>query len=294
MQLRFDQLRKQFGDTTAFEIGTLVIESGELFTFAGPAGAGKSTLLNVIAGLESPSSGRLIAGERVLNDVAAVDRDVAVITPSDLLNPGTSAFALFDEPLRDLEPSRHASMIEELRRVHAELGTTFIYATSDQAEALWLSDRIAVLDHGTIDQVGTPTALLERPRTIRVAGFFGDPPMNVVPGILEKDGVAVEIGPRAVQLNGMIEETYARDVFLGVRPEHVRLERKPDTGWRGTVTTVEARHGHTTIGVRVDGGNFVAREEGESPYETGDRVAVSMASRQLHVFDERGVRLEVV
>lgn len=293
MQLRFDCLTKTFGDVTALDIRALVIESGEFFTFTGPPKSGKSTALKVIAGLEAPSSGTLTAGGRVLNDVDPADRGVVFVSSDTGLDLGPHQCAVCDQPASGLDPARPLSMIEELKRLAALSGTTCIYATDDQAEALRLSDRIAVLKGGVVQQVGTPADVFERPANIVVAAYFGSPSMNVVPGILEKDGVAVEIGPRALQLNGVVAEDYARDVFLGVRPEHVRLQPDPSTGWRGRVTRVESIGTHTRIDVRVDGGDFIAREDGESRYQPGDQISITMAPAHLHVFDARGGRLEV-
>ena len=293
MQLRFDHLAKTFGEVTAFDIPTLTIESGEFFTFAGPPSSGKSTVLRVIAGLEAPSAGTLAGGDRVLNDIGPGDRGVVLVPSDDRLDPGPHPVALFDQPTAGADASQRASIIEELKRLHARLGTTFVYATADEGEALALSDRIAVLKDGVVQQVGTPEDVFERPENIVVAGFFGDPPMNVVPGILEKDGVAVEIGPRALQLNGVIAEEYVRDIFLGVRPEHVRLQREPMAGWRGRVTRVDSGDDRTVVEVHVDGGDFVAREDGESRYKVGDQVTIAMAPKHLYVFDAPGDRLAV-
>jgi multiple sugar transport system ATP-binding protein len=287
MQLRFDRLSKKFGNITAFDIPTLTIESGEFLTFAGAVNSGKSTVLKVIAGLEVPSSGTLTAGNLVLNDVASGDRGI-VLVASDRLDPSPHSVALFDEPTLRVDTSQRASIIEELKRLHRQLGTTFICATADESEALALSDRIVMLQDGVVQQIGTPADVFERPANIVVAGFFGNPPMNVVPGILEKDGFAVEIGPRVLQLNGVITENYVRDVFLGVRPEYVRLRPASTPGWSGRVTRVESSNGRSVLEVHVDGGDFVAREDGESRYEVGD-----WASNNLHVFDAIGDRLVV-
>ncbi len=293
MQLRFEHLTKTFGDITAFDIPTLTIESGEIFTFAGPPNSGKSTLLKVITGVEAPSSGTLTLGDRVITDLDPGARAIVTVTPEGQLDPSTHAVALLDGPPSQIEPSLRASSVEELKRLHARLGMTFICSTAEESEALALSDRIAVLKDGTVYQVGTPEDVFERPANIVVARFFGNPPMNVMPGILEKDGVAVEIGPRALQLNGVVTEEYARDVFLGVRPEHVRLKRDPTAGWRGRVTRVESSHTRTVIEVHVDGGDLVAREDQESMYRVGDQVTVTMAPKYLHVFDAPGDRLVV-
>ena len=294
MGLRLDDLIKRFGDVTAFEVRALVIESGEFFSVVGPAGSGKSSLLNVIAGRETASQGTVTAGEQVLTDLAPADRGVALVPATSTLDPGTQPFSLFDDPLARLEGSVRASTRDELKRVHGRLGTTFVYATDNQEDALILSDRIVVLKDGKVQQVGTPTAVLTHPANTFVASFFGSPPMNLVPGILEKDGVAVEIGPRSIQLNGVVEEEFARDVFLGVRPEHVRVRPGVSDGWRGTVTAVDSGGAQTTITVKVDMGVFVACRDEAYEFEVGDPVLMTLPVQHLHVFDDRGGRLDVV
>ena len=297
MRLVFEDLCQRYGGATVLDIPSLVIEAGEFFTFSGSQGCGKSTALKLIAGLEVPSVGSLMAGGRACADLQLRDREIVVIDQIDqidVLDPGTHKVVVLDEPLSGLDESQRALMGEKLRRTQAGSGTTVVYATSDSREALRLSDRLAILDGGRLRQVGTPRDLLDDPRHTAVAGFLGDPPMNIVPGILEKDGVAVEIGPRAVPLNGTIAETYARDVFLGVRPEHVRLRPDPASGWRGTVIRVESRRERTTVEVQVDGGRLVAREDTRRPYQIGDRVAVAIEPLHLYVFDDRGDRLDVV
>lgn len=294
MQLRFDRLRTQFGETMALDIPALVVETGEFFTFAGPPGSGKSTALNVIVGEVSPSAGRLMAGGRALEALPLGDRGIVRVERGDVLAPGDHAIAVFDEPLAGLDTDQQTVIVDELTRLHARLRTTFVCATCDQTAAMRLPGRMAILYAGSIQQIGTPLELIERPRNTFVASYVGDPPMNVVPGILEKDGVAVEIGPRVLQLNGVVTETFVRDVFLGVRPEHVEVRRNPAGGWQGTVSHVEFRGGGTIVEVRVDGGCFVAFDPGKLGCRPGERVAVQMAAKHLHVFDERGDRLEVV
>ena len=294
MQLRFEQLRTQFGETTALDIPALVVEAGEFFTFAGPPGSGKSTALNLIAGDVSPSEGRLIVGGSAPDATSPGDRGVVRLEGGDVLAPGDHTIAVFDEPFAGLDTDHQAMLVEELTRLHARLKTTFVCATRDQAVALRLPGRMAVLRTGSIQQVGTPSDLIERPRNTFVASYMGDPPMNVVPGILEKDGVAVEIGSRALQLNGVVRETFFRDVFLGVRPEHIQVRRNPTGGWQGTVSHVESRGGRTIVEIRLDVGSFVACGPGAVGCQTGERVAVQVDAKHLCVFDERGDRLEVV
>ncbi len=352
MELRLEQLTKTFNDKCAVNIQSLVIPSGEFFTFIGPNGCGKSTLLDLIAGLEMPTTGTLWAGGQRLNDLTPRDRDVAFVFHNDALCQSGTVFEniafplemakvsrekitkqvgetaallnltpllswkhsqlsddqrqlvelgrvivqkprvfLFDEPFVNLDAPLRASMRRELKRLHGYLGTIFIYCTSDQEEALSLSDRIAVLLDGQVQQCATPTMTYEKPATSFVASYFGDPPINLVPAILEKDGVAVEIGNRTIQLNGAIDETYVRDVTVGIRPEHVRVLPGTETGWRAIVTFVESRGAISTVEVTTEGQHFVTIAEDPSRYQVGDAVVLRILSRHLHVFDVKGVRL---
>ena len=294
MQLRFDHVTKQFGDATAIDIPSLTIQPGEFFSFVGRAGAGKSTALRLIAGVEAPTAGTLALGDRVLDSTDGGSADVRIVPSDAILRPGEQPFSLFDDPLAGLEGSERVESREKLKGLHAQLGTTFVYATDDQEEALALSDRIAVLHEGRLHQVGTPSAVFDEPRTTAVASFFGSPPMNVVAGILEKDSVAVEIGPRLVQLPGVVEQTYARDVFLGIRPEHVKLKAGSTHGWKATVSSVTPIENGTAIEVTVDMGAFVAREDRTVARKVGDTVLLTLPRKYLHLFDDRGVRLDIV
>ena len=294
MQFRFDHVTKQFGDATALDIPSLTIQPGEFFSFVGRAGAGKSTALRLIAGVEAPTAGTLALGDRVLDSADGVSADVRIVPTDAILRPGEQPFSLFDDPLAGLEGTERVESREKLKGLHGQLGTTFVYATDDQEEALALSDRIAVLHEGRLHQVGTPSAVFDEPRTTAVASFFGSPPMNVVAGILEKDSVAVEIGPRLVQLPGVVEQTYARDVFLGIRPEHVKLKAGSTHGWKATVSSVTPIENGTAIEVTVDMGAFVAREEGKVAHKVGDTVFLTLPRKHLHLFDDRGVRLDIV
>lgn len=294
MQIRFDHVLKQFGDVKALDIPALTIQPGEFFSFVGRAGAGKSTALRLIAAVEAPTEGKLALGNRVLNVSDGVSPDIRIVPAESILRPGNQLYSLFDEPFIELEYPERVHGRQQLKSLHEKLGTTFVYATDNQEDALAVSDRIAVLDEGELHQVGTPDAVFDEPRTTSVASFFGSPPMNIVPGILEKDSVAVEIGPRLVQLPGVVKQTYARDVFLGIRPEHVILRTGATHGWKAVVSAVQQVEDVTTIKVTVDMGLFVAREERNLQHKVGDIVHLNLPSRDLHLFDDRGVRLDIV
>ena len=295
MELRFDHVVKRFDGKTAVDIPSLAICPGEFFSFVGPRGAGKSTALNLVAGLEMPTEGALWAGERSLANVAdGGERGVVVVTADTLPERSGSPFVVCDEPMSGLGPDQRREALDRLSRLHANPETAIVYATDDQEEALAISDRIAVLHNGQVQQIGSPAAVVDHPLNTFVAQYFGTPPMNVVAGILQKDGVAVEIGPRSIQLTGMVAQTFARDVFLGIRPEYVRLRDQGVTGWKARVSAVDAVDEGAAVEVTVDMGVFVALHRGEVPYQLGQEVSLALPPKHLHVFDERGGRLDVV
>ena len=201
---------------------------------------------------------------------------------------------LFDAPLSNLDAPLRASMRKELTQLHAQLGTTFIYVTHDQNDALSLSDQIAVLREGRVLQVATPTRIYDHPINTFVGAFFGSPAMNVVPGILEKDGSAIQIGNRNFPLDGAIEEEFVRDILIGIRPEHVQLRQDQTTGWPGTVILSEVHGNMIHVEVELDDARLVALVPGDCPFRPGDGVAVRISAPHLHVFDDRGDRLTLV
>jgi spermidine/putrescine ABC transporter ATP-binding subunit len=164
---------------------------------------------------------------------------------------------LLDEPLAALDLKIRLEMEVELRRVHRETGATFVYVTHDQREALALSDRIAVLDEGRIEQVGTPDEIYRRPSSPFTARFVGD--ANVIPvEITAVDGnrARIEIGGRRLVV-ASAAETHIGDAWLVVRPEAVRvttaLTAGDGNGLRGTVRDVAFRGSALTYRVQVDG-----------------------------------------
>jgi multiple sugar transport system ATP-binding protein len=134
---------------------------------------------------------------------------------------------LFDEPLSNLDAQLRDEMRSEIKRLHQELGTTMIYVTHDQIEAMTLADRIVLLKDGLIEQVGSPLDLYERPATRFVAGFLGSPKMNFIPGELVRDGANAAVrfpDGSAVTLpaagRGIDAGAGGRKVVFGIRPQH--------------------------------------------------------------------------
>ncbi|HLO94491.1 MAG TPA: sn-glycerol-3-phosphate ABC transporter ATP-binding protein UgpC, partial [Burkholderiaceae bacterium] len=147
------------------------------------------------------------------------------------------AVFLFDEPLSNLDASLRVQMRIELSRLHQELGTTMIYVTHDQVEAMTLGDRIAVFNGGRIEQVGAPLALFEQPESLFVAGFLGTPRMNLLPvSCTEAPG-----GGGLLALGGgslAVPRCSPGPLTLGVRAEHIELT-SPEAGIRGRIELVE-------------------------------------------------------
>jgi multiple sugar transport system ATP-binding protein len=131
---------------------------------------------------------------------------------------------LMDEPLSNLDAKLRVQMRTQVARIQHQLGTTMVYVTHDQTEAMTLGDRVAVMRAGLIQQVDTPANLYDKPQNLFVAGFIGSPSMNFLPGRLEGDVVKTPIGdlPLPAQLRSGLERGQggARDVIVGVRPEH--------------------------------------------------------------------------
>ena len=196
------------------------------------------------------------------------------------------ALFLLDEPLSNLDAKLRIETRVELKRLQRALNVTAVYVTHDQEEALSLSDRLAVFMDGRIVQVGTPEEVFSRPATVEVAGFLGNPPMNLLPARLD-DGYAMIEG---VSLHLPELAVFGkREVMLGVRPSAVRLGTH---GLPGTVTMCEALGEDFFVDLSV--GERLVRAKldgGERPAERS-QVQVALDGRALHVFDRQsGARL---
>jgi ABC-type sugar transport system ATPase subunit len=243
-RIKLENLVKKFGEQVTAVAGVnLDIDDGEFMIFVGPSGCGKTTTLNMISGLEQPTSGRVIIGDRVVNDVDPGERGLGMVFQNLALFPHLTVFEniafglrvhrlpdaevrrrvtqaaatfrighlltkkpgqcsggeaqrvalarttitnpevlLLDEPLSSLDAKLRVEMRTELKRLHEQLRSTFVYVTHDQAEAMTMADRIMVMRAGHIQQLGTPLEIYRRPANLFVASFFGMPAMNIIPG----------------------------------------------------------------------------------------------------------------
>jgi ABC-type sugar transport system ATPase subunit len=211
--------------------------------------------------------------ERRPGQLSGGQRQRVAIGRAIVRNP--TAF-LLDEPLSNLDAELRVSMRAELAALHARLGTTMIYVTHDQVEAMTLADRIVVLRAGRIEQADTPLALFNRPANRFVAGFIGAPSMNFLP---------------AAALHA---DHPAAAVTAGIRPQHLRLARGGEAAaLSAEVRLVEALGTETVVhGVMPSAERLLAVLPGQARLAPGDRIGLGCDLEDLHFFDAEGVRAE--
>jgi multiple sugar transport system ATP-binding protein len=363
--VRYQGVSKHFGDVQAVREFSLDIPEGEFLVLVGPSGCGKSTLLRMTAGLEDITDGTLEIGGRVVNDVDAAERDVAMVFQSYALYPhrtvrGNLAYALrlrrmpkteiaqrveavaemldihelldrrpgqlsggqaqrvalgraiirqpnvflMDEPLSNLDAKLRVQMRAELIRLHREVGTTTVFVTHDQVEAMTMGHRVVILDHGVLQQVGSPRDVYERPANLFVAGFLGAPPMNLVEASLGSDGdglvargdsISAPVrGPVASAVRSMEPR---RTVALGVRPEELEVSTTGDAGdgvvVRGLVDVVELLGGESYLHVTTGTQRVIAKVPGAMQFDAGAGVTLRAKPEAAHFFDlDTGLRLD--
>jgi multiple sugar transport system ATP-binding protein len=197
---------------------------------------------------------------------------------------------MMDEPLGALDAEFRELMCNELRALHDRLHATTIYVTHDQLEAMAMADKIAVMNHGVIEQLGTPQEVYDRPASMFVADFIGSPPMNFL-----SFAQALSSGSRTARLNGVAvevpeirEDLAERPLTLGVRPEAVRLVG--EGGVRGQVFGSEYLGTTQIVTVNTDHGRVKARIGSEQRVPDGDVVGLAFRPEKLSIFDQESGR----
>ncbi|HWC25599.1 MAG TPA: sn-glycerol-3-phosphate ABC transporter ATP-binding protein UgpC, partial [Solirubrobacteraceae bacterium] len=326
---------------------SLEIDDGEFVILVGPSGSGKSTALRMIAGLEDISEGELRIGDKVVNNLAPRDRDIAMVFQSYALYPHMTvrdnmgfalklarvdkveidrkveeaakvldltphldrrpanlsggqrqrvamgraivrdpAVFLMDEPLSNLDAKLRVQTRTELARLQQRLGTTTVYVTHDQTEALTLGDRVAVMRTGVLQQVDTPMELYTNPRNLFVAGFIGSPAMNFMPATVE-DGT-LQLPMAAVRLPQDVLDRVGRidgkPLIAGVRPEDfedaalVGDEEGHGVKFRATIDVVEwlgaEFHAHFSVGSEASIQSAELRELAEDSGDGAERGGI--------------------
>ena len=361
--------KKYPGGVVAVSDVNLEIRDKEFIVLVGPSGCGKSTTLRMIAGLEEISEGELYIGDRLVNDIAPKDRDIAMVFQNYALYPHMTVFDnmafglklrkvpkdeierkvneaakildlshlldrkpkamsggqrqrvalgraivrspkvfLLDEPLSNLDAKLRAQMRTEIAKIHKKLGTTFIYVTHDQTEAMTMGDRIVCMKDGFVQQVDTPQNLYENPVNKFVAGFLGSPQMNFIDAILKEEygqfvvefgssdtknsrGVKYQIIVPESKVNDELGNYVGKDVILGVRPESIHDEEmylsNATTGVIDAyVEITELMGAEIYLYLTVGETSLIARVNSRSTSRAGDDIKVALDVSRLHIFDK--------
>ena len=200
---------------------------------------------------------------------------------------------LFDEPLSNLDAKLRAELRRELKQLHHELGATMIYVTHDQAEAMTLATRVAVMRGGRIQQIGSPGEVYGKPANMFAAGFMGSPSMNFVAGRLgavDDGGVMFDAGAWRVRLPHAVfagRPAMNADAVLGLRPEHVALRPAGDDAVNATVTLVEPMGSHLIVWLDAQGHRIAASMPAADEPSVGNVVGLDLDLARACVFDPR-------
>ena len=192
---------------------------------------------------------------------------------------------LFDEPLSNLDAKLRVQMRSEIRELHQRLSTTTIYVTHDQIEAMTMADRIVVMRDGHIAQVGAPLELYDRPANVFVAGFIGSPAMNLLPGVVRKDGgaPAVVVDGASLPLPDRPGLNEGRKVVFGIRPEH--LDLTDAGGMPARVVVVEPTGSETHVVLRIGERDLTAVFRERHAFAPGQQVHLTPQPGLIHIFD---------
>ncbi len=354
----YRNVTKRWGDIEAVKDLNIEIPDGEFLVFVGPSGCGKSTSLRMLAGLEEITEGEILIGDRVVNNVAPKDRDIAMVFQSYALYPHMTVYDnmafglrlrrtpkqvidervrqtaaslgieqlldrrprqlsggqrqrvavgraivrepavfLLDEPLSNLDAKLRVEARTFISKLHQRLGTTFIYVTHDQVEAMTMGERIAVLNAGRLMQIDTPTALYDHPDNVFVAGFIGSPSMNFFDNskLIEQNGkMVVDTGYFQAEVPKERYEMYrphlGKRIVFGIRPENVA---HPDFAPPGIIPSliqanvdVVEEMGHEKIVYLEEGGkSFLARMDPRADLHVGQRTGAVLNMAVMHLFD---------
>ena len=352
--------KKYPGGVTAVSDFCLEIQDKEFIIFVGPSGCGKSTTLRMIAGLEEITEGELYIGDKLMNDIAPKDRDIAMVFQNYALYPHMTVYEnmafglklrktpkeeikrrveeaaeilgithlldrkpkamsggqkqrvalgraivrnpkvfLLDEPLSNLDAKLRATMRTELTKIHKKVGTTFVYVTHDQVEAMTMATRIVVMKDGFIQQVDTPQNLYDKPVNMFVAGFIGTPQMNFINATLEKkdDGVYISFEGHSLRLpdekanDPAVAEYIGKEVVAGIRPECIHdepiyLSTMAENVIEVDVDVTELMGAEIYLYLSVGEQNMTARVSSRSQARAGDKVSVAVEASRIHLFDK--------
>jgi multiple sugar transport system ATP-binding protein len=354
----FEKVTKKFGETVAVDELSLEVPDKEFLVLVGPSGCGKSTILRMLSGLEDPTEGLIYIGDRIVNNVAPKDRNIAMVFQSYALYPHMTVYNnmafglslrkvpkadiarrvkeaarilgiedllkrkprqlsggqrqrvalgraivrepaafLLDEPLSNLDAKLRVQTRSELSKLHQRLGTTFVYVTHDQVEAMTMASRIAVLDKGVLQQVGTPQELYNLPYNIFVAGFIGSPAMNFFEVTVGREGDVEYLDSGSFRLPlpatqaAMLKSYSGKKLTLGIRPEDIHAKEYLPAGIDAAAVVsakvdVTEMMGNELFVYLVNAGQrFLARVDPRVTARTGEEIEVAFNMVNFHAFD---------
>ena len=206
---------------------------------------------------------------------------------------------LMDEPLSNLDAKLRTSMRTEITKLHKSLGTTFIYVTHDQVEAMTMADRIVVMKDGIVQQIATPQEIYDAPNNMFVAGFIGAPQMNFIDvKLMEENGeIFAKNDYLNIKLNkgecgALIEKNYiGKEVVLGIRPEDIHIEdifvdNSLDSAFEATVEIGELMGAEIYAYLKSGDDSIIARFDGRYRVNMGDKLKLAMDKHRIHIFDK--------
>ncbi|MCL4247698.1 MAG: ABC transporter ATP-binding protein [Anaerolineae bacterium] len=356
--LTFRHVYKRFaGNVVAVRDFDIEVADKEFLVLVGPSGCGKSTTLRMLAGLEEISEGEILIGDRVVNNVAPKDRDVAMVFQSYALYPHMTVYEnmafglrlrktpkqvidqrvreaakslgiehlldrrprqlsggqrqrvavgraivrepqvfLMDEPLSNLDAKLRVEARSFISKLHQRLGTTFVYVTHDQVEAMTMGTRICVMSAGEIQQTDTPFNLYHNPRNLFVAGFIGSPSMNFFDGTVKLEGGAMKIETASFTITlppakaALYQAVNNERVTLGIRPEDVHDSEYQPGGItpavvEANVEVVEQMGNEMILYLEDQGKSYISRTDPRTKATVGKRMNFVFNLDNLHLFD---------
>ena len=359
-EIRLEHVTKRFEKFVAVDDLNMVIEDRDFITLLGPSGCGKTTTLRMIAGLETPTEGKITIGDRVVFDsekginISPAKRDIGFLFQNYALWPHMTvyqniAFGLenlkwkkedikvrvkemlemlkieefvnrypaelsggqqqrvaiartlapkpqvlfMDEPLSNLDAKLRSEMRTELKRLHSDSDSTFVYVTHDQLEAMTLATKVCLINKGVLQQYEPPLTVYKRPQNLFVADFVGNPTMNFIDaGMSEaKGGYDVEfLGVKAhFKPNDKAFKSGSTDVVLGIRPEFFTIR---ETGKIHALAYSTLPAGmETTVKVMLNGTLISSVVFGAIDYKVDQEINCDIIGDQVCIFDKASTNL---
>ena len=355
-------LTKKFDEVVAVNDVNLEIDDKEFVVLVGPSGCGKTTTLRMVAGLEEITEGDIYIGERLVNNLASKDRNIAMVFQSYALYPHMKVFDnmafglkmrkvpkeerkalvndaaeilgiqelldrkpkqlsggqrqrvalgraivrkpdvfLFDEPLSNLDAKLRVQMRTELIKLHNRLGSTSVYVTHDQVEAMTMGDRIVVMQNGLIQQVGSPLELYNTPANLFVAGFIGSPAMNFLACQATEEGGKVYISTDGIKISltdemgAAVKSSNEKDFIFGVRPEDISTrgggggDEKPwgrTEPFKAHVNVIETLGKETYLDINVGEHTMTAIIDPNISVKLNEDIDLDINLDKIHLFQQ--------